>query len=307
MPCRGRDPSVDVAASARRARTQQDELKAIRYNVREAIGGSGARRPGSPGGYQVERRVNSHAVDDFLGPLGRRSHRHDPAVPAVGVEGAPRAQVEHRDIPVDPQRQQRVVEQVRDHVVPGEPSHRADARRTSPRDGFRRRQPRRIARGENVRYALDPQVSVDRQAAERVAFHRERRSGRSPACPRSRQWCRRRYAHPCRASRPLHQPPRCNAGAMLDPQSIERLADHRYCRVTHRRADMRGVIGQDDARPGAGRPRPTEGGPASRRRSRRRSNPRRRRAPLPARPQPDCPPGRRCDDQAGSPRRTCRR
>ena len=95
--------------------------------------------------------------------------------------------------------------------------------------------PCRVPRGENVRDAQDPQVLVDRQAAEFVALHGEQ--GGQPARLHARRPDNGAGGDtPTRVERRALRIDRhdANAGATLDPQGFERLPDYRYRRVTHR-------------------------------------------------------------------------
>lgn len=44
-------------------------------------------------------------------------------IPAFGIDGTPGAKVEHSDVPVDPERQQRFAEQIANDVIPSEAAH----------------------------------------------------------------------------------------------------------------------------------------------------------------------------------------
>src|ERR1700722_9062894 len=71
------------------------------------------------------RRVDALAIDRALGLLRRFSGRGDPAVPALAIDSAPRAEIEAGHVIADVERDRRLADQVADDVVPGDASHRA--------------------------------------------------------------------------------------------------------------------------------------------------------------------------------------
>src|SRR6516165_3595916 len=69
--------------------------------------------------------IDALTVDRFLDALGGRALEGDAAIPALGVDRPPGAEIEARYVIVDRQWQHRLAEEVTYDIVAGKAAHRA--------------------------------------------------------------------------------------------------------------------------------------------------------------------------------------
>ena len=71
------------------------------------------------------RWINPLTIDCLLDAFGGCAPRGDPAMPSLGVNRSPRAEIEARDVPIDGQWQHGQAKEIAYDIVAGKPAHRA--------------------------------------------------------------------------------------------------------------------------------------------------------------------------------------